>query len=83
MFPSVNSKQSFPQMEEEIVAFWKENNTFQKSIDQRPLDNPYRFYDGPPFITGTPHYGSLLSSIVKDIVGRYWTMQGKRVERTW
>lgn len=52
-------------------------------MQQRPEDNPYRFYDGPPFITGTPHYGSLLSSIIKDIVPRYHTMQGKRVERKW
>ncbi|MCD5374976.1 isoleucine--tRNA ligase [Candidatus Gracilibacteria bacterium] len=83
MFPKVNPKQSFPEMEEKILAFWKENDTFQKSIDNRPEDKPYRFYDGPPFITGTPHYGSLLSSIVKDIVPRYHTMQGKRVERKW
>ncbi len=83
MFPKVNPKQSFPDMEEKIIAFWKENNTFRKSIEQRPEDKPYRFYDGPPFITGTPHYGSLLSSIVKDIVPRYHTMQGKRVERKW
>lgn len=83
MFPKVNPKQSFPDMEEKIIAFWKENNTFRKSIQQRPEDKPYRFYDGPPFITGTPHYGSLLSSIVKDIVPRYHTMQGKRVERKW
>jgi isoleucyl-tRNA synthetase len=82
-FPSVNSKQSFPELEAKTVAYWKENNTFQKSIDSRPESDPYRFYDGPPFITGTPHYGSLLSSIVKDIVGRYWTMQWKRVERVW
>ncbi len=82
-FPKVNQKQSFPELEEDVLKFWKENNTFQKSIDQRPEDNPYRFYDGPPFITGTPHYGSLLSSIVKDIVPRYHTMQGKRVERKW
>lgn len=83
MFPSVNPKQSFPNLEAEITQFWKDNATFKKSVDQRPLENPYRFYDGPPFITGTPHYGSLLSSIVKDTVGRYWTMQGKRVERVW
>lgn len=83
MFPKVNPKQSFPDMEERIVAFWKENETFKKSVEQRPEENPYRFYDGPPFITGTPHYGSLLSSIVKDIVPRYHTMQGKRVERKW
>ena len=83
MFPSVSPKQSFPALESEVLAYWKANNTFQKSIDSRPVDNPYRFYDGPPFITGTPHYGSLLSSIVKDVVGRYWTMRGKRVDRIW
>ena len=83
MFPSVSPKQSFPDLESEILAFWKANSIFQKSIDSRPEDNPYRFYDGPPFITGTPHYGSLLSSVVKDVVGRYWTMRGKRVERVW
>ncbi len=83
MFPSVSPKQSFPALESEVLAYWKANNTFQKSIDSRPIDNPYRFYDGPPFITGTPHYGSLLSSVVKDVVGRYWTMRGKRVDRVW
>lgn len=82
-FPKVNPKQSFPALEEQVLKFWKENDTFQKSVQQRPEDNPYRFYDGPPFITGTPHYGSLLSSIIKDIVPRYHTMQGKRVERKW
>ena len=83
MFPSISPKQSFPALESEVLAYWKANNTFQKSIDSRPADNPYRFYDGPPFITGTPHYGSLLSSVVKDVVGRYWTMRGKRVDRVW
>jgi isoleucyl-tRNA synthetase len=51
MFPKVNQKQSFPALEEDVLKFWKENKTFQKSIDQRPESNPYRFYDGPPFIT--------------------------------
>ncbi len=83
MFPTISPKQSFPALESEVLAYWKANNTFQKSIDSRPVDNPYRFYDGPPFITGTPHYGSLLSSVVKDVVGRYWTMRGKRVDRIW
>ncbi len=82
-FPNVSPKQSFPALESEVLAYWKANNTFKKSIESRPADNPYRFYDGPPFITGTPHYGSLLSSIVKDTVGRYWTMKGKRVDRVW
>jgi len=83
MFPSISPKQSFPALESEVLAYWKAHNIFQKSIDSRPADNPYRFYDGPPFITGTPHYGSLLSSIVKDVVGRYWTMRGRRVDRVW
>lgn len=83
MFPSVSPKQSFPALESEVLAYWKANNTFKKSVDSRPEENPYRFYDGPPFITGTPHYGSLLSSIVKDVVGRYWTMRGRRVDRVW
>ncbi len=82
-YNKVNPKQSFPEMEEKVLKFWKENETFKKSVEQRPAAKPYRFYDGPPFITGTPHYGSLLSSIVKDIVPRYHTMQGKRCERVW
>lgn len=68
MYPYVNAKQSFFDLEIEVSAYWKENNIFQKSINARPKENPYRFYDGPPFITGTPHYGSLLSSVVKDTV---------------
>jgi len=55
----------------------------RKSIELRPKDNSYVFYDGPPFITGVPHHGTLLSSIVKDAIPRYQTMQGKRVERVW
>lgn len=69
--------------EKDLVRYWKDNQTFEKSIEQRPLDNSYVFYDGPPFITGVPHHGTLLSSIVKDAVPRYQTMQGKRVERVW
>ena len=69
--------------EKSLVQQWKTNNTFQKSIDQRPTSDSYVFYDGPPFITGVPHHGTLLSSIVKDAVPRYWTMKGKRVERVW
>jgi len=69
--------------EKDIIKYWKDNNVFQKSVDQRSDDNSYVFYDGPPFITGEPHYGTLLSSIIKDSVPRYWTMKGKKVERTW
>lgn len=66
-----------------LVEWWKKNKTFEKSVESRPEDDSYVFYDGPPFITGMPHHGTLLSSIVKDAVPRYWTMQGKRVERRW
>lgn len=69
--------------EKALVEFWKKNKTFEKSVENRPIDNSYVFYDGPPFITGMPHHGTLLSSVVKDAVPRYWTMNGKRVERRW
>lgn len=76
-------KPEFSKLEESILQYWKEHKTFEKSVESRPAENPYRFYDGPPFITGTPHYGTLLSSIIKDVVPRYQTMLGKRVERVW
>ena len=69
--------------EKDLVKQWKKNKTFEKSIEQRPKENSYVFYDGPPFISGVPHHGTLLSSIVKDAVPRYQTMKGKRVERVW
>ena len=69
--------------EKDWVQRWKDDQTFERSVAQRPADNAYVFYDGPPFITGVPHHGTLLSSIVKDAVPRYWTMKGKRVERRW
>lgn len=69
--------------EKALVEFWKKNKTFEKSVENRPIDNSYVFYDGPPFITGMPHHGTLLSSVVKDAVPRFWTMNGKRVERRW
>lgn len=69
--------------EKDLVQQWKKNKTFEKSVENRPKDNSYVFYDGPPFISGVPHHGTLLSSIVKDAVPRYQTMKGKRVERVW
>lgn len=69
--------------EKDWVQRWKKDDTFKKSVENRPKDDSYVFYDGPPFITGVPHHGTLLSSIVKDAVPRYWTMKGKRVERVW
>ena len=69
--------------EKAITEWWKKNKTFERSVEERPIDKSYVFYDGPPFITGNPHHGTLLSSIVKDAVPRYWTMNGYRVERKW
>lgn len=69
--------------EKELVKKWKDNKTFEKSVESRPIENSYVFYDGPPFITGVPHHGTLLSSIVKDAIPRYQTMKGKHVERKW
>lgn len=69
--------------EKDLVQQWNKNKTFEKSVAMRPASNAYIFYDGPPFITGSPHHGTLLSSIAKDVVPRYWTMKGKRVERVW
>ncbi len=78
-----NSRRRALEYEKDLVQQWKNNKTFEKSIEMRSVDNAYVFYDGPPFITGVPHHGTLLSSIVKDVVPRYWTMKGKRVERVW
>ncbi len=69
--------------EKDWVHRWKEQGVFERSVEQRPKDESYVFYDGPPFITGVPHHGTLLSSVVKDAIPRYWTMKGKRVERVW
>lgn len=69
--------------EKDLVRYWKKHQTFEKSVAIRPQSDAYVFYDGPPFITGVPHHGTLLTSIVKDAVPRYWTMKGKRVERVW
>ena len=77
------AKQKPSEYENEIVAKWIDQGTFKQSIDQNSKENSFVFYDGPPFLTGTPHHGHLLISTVKDTVARYQTMQGKRVERTW
>lgn len=80
---TANSRRRAAEYEKALVSYWKEQKTFEKSIDQRSVDNSYVFYDGPPFITGVPHHGTLLSSIVKDAIPRFQTMKGKRVERVW
>jgi isoleucyl-tRNA synthetase len=80
MFNPVNPKQSVPQMEEDILAYWKENGTFKKSVRGK---REYSFYDGPPFATGLPHYGHLLAGTLKDVVPRFWAMRGYKIERKW
>ncbi len=82
-FKSIDPKPNFPQLEEKTLKFWKKQKTFEQSVKSRPADNTYTFYDGPPFITGMPHHGTLLPSIAKDVIPRYWTMKGKRVQRVW
>ena len=69
--------------EKDWVQRWKDDDTFNKSVAQRPADNSWVFYDGPPFLTGMPHHGHLLVSTVKDTMGRFHTMKGQRVERRW
>ena len=81
-FKTIENK-SIPVLEDEARDYWEKNKIFEKSVEFRPKDNQYVFYDGPPFISGLPHYGHLLGSIAKDIIPRYWTMKGKRVERVW
>ena len=78
-----NSRRRAKEYEADVLARWKAENTFKQSVENRSEDNAFVFYDGPPFITGVPHHGTLLSSIVKDAVPRYQTMKGKRVERRW
>lgn len=69
--------------EEEVLKYWDDTHAFERSVSERSESKPYVFYDGPPFATGLPHYGHLLASTAKDVVPRYWTMRGYRVERTW
>lgn len=83
MFKPVTPKVDFAAQEEEIITYWKENKIFEKSVSSRPESKKWTFLDGPPFITGMPHYGSLLSSLPKDVFPRFWTMKGYRVRRVW
>ncbi len=74
-----------PAMEREVLAYWAEDRTFEASVEKNPAgergENEFVFYDGPPFANGLPHYGHLLTGYAKDVVPRYQTMRGKRVER--
>ncbi len=81
----VPSSPRFPAIEDRVQRYWAQDGTFQASIDQRAAgedgSNEFVFYDGPPFANGLPHYGHLLTGYVKDVVPRYQTMRGRRVER--
>lgn len=81
MFKPVSNKVAFPKMEEDILKVWEAQKTFEKSLKKNEGKERYKFYDGPPFATGLPHYGHLLAGTIKDIVPRYQTMRGKYVER--
>lgn len=81
MFKAVSNKVAFPKMEEGILSFWDKIGAFEKSLKKNEGKERYKFYDGPPFATGLPHYGHLLAGVIKDIVPRYQTMRGKYVER--
>ena len=81
MFKRVNANIDLPLVEAEMSAYWDRINAFETSMENRKNDKTFRFYDGPPFPTGSPHYGNLLAGVIKDIVPRYWTMRGYYVER--
>ncbi len=84
-YPEIQAKADFPAIERDVLAYWREDDTFKKSVEHRPAgengSNEYVFYDGPPFANGLPHYGHLVTGYVKDIIPRYQTMRGHRVER--
>ena len=82
-FKKVEPRVNFPKLEENILEFWRKNKIFEKSISERPIAKSFNFYDGPPYATNMPHFGNILAGLIKDVVPRYKTMQGYRVERVW
>ena len=80
-FRPVDTQSAFAGEEAKIQDFWRRTSAFRRSVEERPYENRYVFYDGPPFATGLPHYGHLVASTIKDIVPRYWAMRGHRVDR--
>lgn len=83
MFKKVSPKVDFPQLEQEVLNFWRKNKIFEKSVSSRSDAEAFSFYDGPPFATGLPHYGHIIAGTIKDVFPRYKTMQGYRVNRIW
>jgi len=82
-YPVVPAQPRYPALEEEVLAYWRDDRTFEASVELHPADTEFVFYDGPPFANGLPHYGHLLTGFVKDVVPRYQTMRGRRVERVF
>ena len=80
-FPEFGNQYNFPALETAVLDYWKNCQVFQRLLQEKTKRKHYGFYDGPPFATGTPHYGHLLAGTIKDIVPRYWTMRGFHVER--
>jgi isoleucyl-tRNA synthetase len=80
-YPTVAPRADFPAIEHKWLARWEADRTFERSVEERPAEDEFVFYDGPPFANGLPHYGHILTGYVKDVVPRYQTMRGKRVER--
>jgi isoleucyl-tRNA synthetase len=81
MFKKVDPKQSFPEMEKNLLKHWEDNEIFEKSVENRKNSEKYIFFDGPPFANGLPHYGHILANVIKDSITRYWNMKGKYVPR--
>jgi isoleucyl-tRNA synthetase len=77
------SSSFFAQSELEVLAFWEQAQIFQQTLNKTAPLGEYRFYDGPPFATGLPHYGHIVANVIKDVVPRFWTMKGYHVERRW
>lgn len=80
---AVSNNVNFAEIEKEILDFWRADNTFKKSVDRNKGKRYFVFYDGPPFATGLPHYGHILTSYIKDTIPRYYTMKGMYVDRRW
>lgn len=80
---NISQYKSISEREDKTNAWWKENKIFERSIEERPKDDQFSFLDGPPFVTGMPHFGHLVGRIAKDVIPRYQTMKGKRVRRVW
>lgn len=83
MSDNIQKKGQFSLIEEEVLDFWDKSKTFEQSLTKSAKHGAYVFYDGPPFATGTPHYGHIVASLMKDVVPRFWTMKGYRVDRKW